>query len=297
MRLDLKIQQLRYVITVVEEGSFHGASRRLHRTQPTLSMAVRELENKLGQDLLERGSKVRLTPFGDYCLPRFRDLVNQHDRMARDVAQYADGREGRIHIATVPSVASRIMPSLLARFIIRFPDLDISLHDENSRHVCRLVAQGEVDLGITSLWQNNEDLHYSHLFEDKIGVVCRKDHTLAQDTTVGWERLREEKLIENGTSRLLMNTVAAELVENSAFYISNMISLLAMLEAGAGITTLPRLAFPEQSTSLCFIPLHNPNVVRRIGLVKAVGRTLSPAAQAMETFILEQIWTDTVSGN
>lgn len=290
---ELKIQQLRYVITVVEEGSFHAASRRLHRTQPALSMAVRELEQKLGQNLLERGSKVRLTPFGEYCLPRFRDLVNQHDRMTRDVAAHADGREGHIHIATVPSVASRIMPSFLARFITRFPDVNISLHDENAHYVCQMVTNGEVDLGITSLWQNSEELHYRHLFEDKIGVVCRRDHALAQHKTLDWQHLRGEKLIGNGTSRLLMNTAAAELVENSAFYISNMISLLAMLEAGAGVTTLPRLAFPEQSASLCFIPLHNPDVVRRIGLVKSANRTLAPAAQAMEAFVLEQLRADT----
>ncbi len=288
---ELKIQQLRYMIAVVEEGSFHGASRRLHRTQPALSMAVRDLEQKLGQDFFERGGKARLTPFGEYCLPRFRDLVNQHDRLARDVAAHADGREGHIHLATVPSVASRIMPSFLARFISRFPDLNISLHDENAHFVCQMVANGEVDLGITSLWQNSEELHYTHLFEDKIGVVCRRDHALANHETLDWQSLREEKLIGNGTSRLLMNTAAAELVEDSAFYISNMISLLAMLEAGAGVTTLPRLAFPEQNTTLCFIPLHNPEVVRRIGLVKSAERTLPPAAQAMEAFVLEQLRT------
>lgn len=289
---DLKIQQLRYVITVVEEGSFHAASRRLHRTQPALSMAVRELEQRLGQNLFERGAKNRLTPFGEYCLPRFRDLIVQHDRMAKEVTSHADGRQGHIDIATVPSVASRIMPSFLAEFIARFPDLNISLHDENAHYVCQMVAHGEVDLGITSLWQSDEELEYTHLFEDKVGVVCHQDHAFASLKTLDWRSLQGEKLIRNGTSRLLMSTVAAELVENSAFYISNMISLIAMLEAGAGITTLPRLAFPEHSVNLRFIPLSDPVVVRRIGLVKAANRTLSPAAQAMQAFILEKLRYD-----
>lgn len=286
---ELKVQQLRYVITVVEEGSFHEAARRLHRTQPALSMAVRELEQRLGQDLFERGSKTRLTPFGDYCVPRFRDMVGQHDRLAKDVINHASGRQGHIHIATVPSVSSRIMPSFLAEFIARFPDLNISLHDENARNVCQMVAHGEVNLGITSLWQSNKDLDYTHLFEDKIGVVCHKDHPLSSQQSLDWQSLQGENLIRNGTSRLLMNTSAANLMESSAFYISNMISLIAMLEAGAGITTLPRLAFPEDSTKLCFIPLHNPEVVRRIGLVKVANQTLAPAAQAMQAFVLEKL--------
>lgn len=286
---ELKIQQLRYVITVVEEGGFNAAAKRVHRTQPALSMAVRELEQRLGQNIFERGSKNKLTPFGEYCLPQFRDLIGQHDRVAKDVINHAEGQQGHIHIATVPSVASRIMPSFLAEFIARFPELNISLHDENAHYVCQMVAHGEVDLGITSLWQGDDELEYTHLFEDKIGVVCHRDHSLASQKTLDWHSLRGEKLIRNGTSRMLMNTAASELVENSAFYISNMISLIAMLEAGAGITTLPRLAFPEHSANLCFIPLHEPDVVRRIGIVKAANRALSPAAQAMQAFILEKL--------
>lgn len=286
---DLKIQQLRYVIAVVEEGGFNAAAKRMHRTQPALSMAVRELEHRLGHDLFERGSKNRLTPFGEYCVPRFRDLMGQHDRMAKEVINHAEGQQGHIHIATVPSVASRIMPSFLAEFIERFPGLNISLHDENAHYVCQMVAHGEVDLGITSLWHSDEELEYTHLFEDKIGVVCHRNHPLSSQETLDWQSLQGEKLIRNGTSRLLINTTASELVENSAFYISNMISLIAMLEAGAGITTLPRLAFPEHSADLRFIPLHEPDVVRRIGLIKAANRTLAPAAQAMQAFILEKL--------
>ncbi|MGO1500405.1 MAG: LysR family transcriptional regulator [Marinobacter sp.] len=289
---ELKIQQLRYVITVVEEGGFNAAAKRVHRTQPALSMAIRELEHRLGQNLFERGSKNKLTPFGEYCVPQFRDLIGQHDRVAKDVISHAEGQQGHIHIATVPSVASRIMPSFLADFIAHFPDLNISLHDENAHYVCQMVAHGEVDLGITSLWQGDEALDYTHLFEDKIGVVCHRDHPLASQQTLDWHSLQGEKLIRNGTSRLLMNTAAAELVANSAFYISNMISLIAMLEAGAGITTLPRLAFPEHSANLCFIPLHEPDVVRRIGLVKAANRTLAPAAQAMQAFVIEKLRYD-----
>ena len=72
---ELKIQPLRYVLAIVDEGGFHAAARRLHRTQPAVSMAVRELEQRLGEPLFEKGSKATLTPFGSYCLPRFRELI------------------------------------------------------------------------------------------------------------------------------------------------------------------------------------------------------------------------------
>lgn len=286
---ELKPQPLRYVLAVIDESGFRSAARQLHRTQPALSMAVRDLEAKLGRALFEKGNKGTLTPFGEYCVPRFRDLLNQHDRLAQDLVAHAEGRAGRVTLATVPSVASRLMPEFLAAFIAEHPGLDISLHDENAEFVCRMVATGEVDLGISSLWGPDERLEYQHLFEDSVGVVCHRDHPLAARETLGWRDLVGERFISNGTSRLLENSAAASLLDNQAFYISNMISLIAMLEAGAGITTLPRLAFPENSPSLRFIPLRDPHLVRGIGVITASGRSLSPAGEALKALILDRL--------
>ncbi|MBR9800124.1 MAG: LysR family transcriptional regulator, partial [Gammaproteobacteria bacterium] len=95
--------------------------------------------------------------------------------------------------------------------------------------------------------------------------------------------------IGNGTSRLLQGTAAESLLEMHALYISNMISLTATLVAGMGITTLPRLAFPQEYERLRFIELSEPRVSREVGLIRRKGASLSPAAQAMESFIIERL--------
>ncbi|MDX1558948.1 MAG: LysR family transcriptional regulator [Marinobacter sp.] len=289
MSIELKIQPLRYVLAVREEGSFHGAALKLHRSQPALSMAIRDLEERLGQPLFEKTHKGQLTPFGEYCLPRFRELINQHDRLANELQHMAEGHQGRVTLATVPSVASRLMPEFLAAFVAKYPDININLHDENAEFVCRLVANGEVDLGISSMWVQDEALQFSPLFEDNVGVVMRQDHPLAKRSSLQWQELTEERFIANGTSRLLKHTAAASLVDNNDFFISNMISLLAMLEAGSGITTLPRLAFPVANDRLCFVPLSEPKLVRKIGIIKQASRSLSPSAQALEKMIHSQL--------
>lgn len=289
MALELKRQPLRYVLAVVEEGSFHGAAKQLHRSQPALSMAIRDLEERLGQPLFEKSQKGQLTPYGEYCLPRFRELIKQHDRLATDLQHVALGQQGRVTLATVPSVASRLMPEFLAAFIAEYPHININLHDENAEFVCRMVANGEVDLGISSVWAPDEHLSYTHLFEDNIGVVLHRDHPLANRESLQWQELEEERFIANGTSRLLEKTAAASLVDNNDFYISNMISLIAMLEAGSGITTLPRLAFPVDNQKLRFVPLSEPKLVRQIGIIKLANRSLSPSAQALEEVILKRL--------
>lgn len=289
MSIELKIQPLRYVLAVSEEGSFQSAALKLHRSQPALSMAIRDLEERLGQPLFEKSHKGQLTPFGQYCLPRFRELVKQHDRLANELQHMAEGHQGRVTLATVPSVASRLMPGFLAAFVAEYPDININLHDENAEFVCRLVASGEVDLGISSMWVQDESLAFTPLFEDNVGVVMRRDHPLASRDSLDWQELAEERFIANGTSRLLKHTAAASLVNNNDFFISNMISLLAMLEAGSGITTLPRLAFPVVSETLCFVPLEEPKLVRQLGIIKQAHRSLSPSAQALETMILTRL--------
>ena len=108
---ELKITQLRYFVLVAQLKSFHGAAKQAYRTQPALSLAVRELEQKLGQALFEKGGKTELTPFGEHCLPLFQDLLAHHDRIASEVSLLARHEIGQVSIATVPSVASRLLPA------------------------------------------------------------------------------------------------------------------------------------------------------------------------------------------
>ncbi|WP_108446978.1 LysR family transcriptional regulator [Halomonas denitrificans] len=292
---ELKIQPLRCVLAIVDEGGFHAAARQLHRTQPAVSMAVRELEQRLGEPLFEKGGKATLTPFGRYCLPRFRELITQHDRLSRELWAQVQKQAGHVDMAAVPSVASRLMPQLLSDFILRYPDLKVSLHDGSADFVRRLVAGGEVELGFTSLWREDDELSFMPLMRDEVGVVCRDDHPLAERAELGWEALQGQVLIRNGTSRLLEGTEAEPLLEESAFDISNMISLTAMLVAGIGITTLPRLAFPQEYERLRFIPLVDPMVERELGLLRPGKRSLSPAAQAMEAFVIESLRAETLA--
>jgi DNA-binding transcriptional LysR family regulator len=149
-----------------------------------------------------------------------------------------------------------------------------------------MVENQQVDFGIASLWEAESDIRFIPIWEDSIGVVCRSDHRLADESELSWQQLRGERLIANGTSRLLADTAAEELVADAQFYMSNMISLLAMLEAGMGITTLPRFAFPPEHSQLRFIPLSEPLVTRDIGIVCLANRSLPVAAQALFEFIL-----------
>ncbi|ORL60147.1 LysR family transcriptional regulator [Pseudomonas putida] len=284
---ELKIAQLRYFVLVAELKSFHAAARQAYRTQPAISLAVRELEQKLGQPLVEKGGgRVELTPFGEHCLPLFRGLLEHHDRIAREATLLARHEIGQVSIATVPSVASRLLPGPLARFVAEHPNVQVSIQDGTAENVQQLLAQGRVDFAISSLWVTDEQIDFSPILYDQVGVVCRADHPLVQvEQALHWSQLRGVAMIGNGTSRLLEGTEAECLLEHSRLFVSNMISLIAMLEEGAGISTLPYLAFPLENEKLAFLPLAEPKVERQIGMLTRKGRSLSPAAGALMAFL------------
>lgn len=256
-----------------------------------MSLAVRELEQKLGQALIEKGGgRVELTPFGEHCLPLFRGLVEHHDRIARETTLLARHEIGQVSIATVPSVASRLLPGPLGRFVIEHPNMQISIQDGTADSVQQLLVQGQVDFGISSMWMADEHIEFAPILHDQMGVVCRIDHPLVQaGEPLHWSRLQGLPMIRNGTSRLLEGTEAEGLLEHSRLFVSNMISLIAMLEEGVGISTLPYLAFPLENERLAFLPLAEPKVERQIGMLTRKGRSLSPAAQALMDFLRTQL--------
>lgn len=288
---ELKIAQLRYFVLVAELKSFHAAARQAFRTQPAISLAVRELEQKLGQALVEKGGgRVELTPFGEHCLPLFRGLIEHHDRIAREATLLARHEIGQVSIATVPSVASRLLPGPLARFVAEHPNVQVSIQDGTAESVQQLLTKGQVDFGISSLWMEDEQIEFAPIANDQVGVVCRADHPLVQvGEALHWSQLQGVPMIRNGTSRLLEGTDAACLLEHSRLFVSNMISLIAMLEEGAGISTLPYLAFPLENEKLAFLPLAAPKVERQIGMLTRKGRSLSPAAGALMAFLRDQL--------
>jgi len=158
--MELKIQIVRYCIAVAETGSFHAAARLLKRTQPALSTAVRDFEEKLGQPLFEKGGKPKLTTFGHYCLPKFKQLLLKHDKLSEQIQLYAAGQQGELSLAAVPAVASRLLPIWLADFIARFPELRMNAIDVGADDVCQMVVEDEVELGIGSLLEPDDRLHF-----------------------------------------------------------------------------------------------------------------------------------------
>ncbi len=287
---DVKLQQLRYFVLVAELKSYHAAAERAKRTQPALSLSIRELEQRVGESLFERGNKTALTPYGQHCYPLAKALLEHYGRVVGEMAMAAEQRIGRVSLACVPSFASRLLPDILGLFGQRHPDIQISADDDIGANVQQRVLNGFVDMGVANLWNVDSNLHFEPLLHDRMGMVCRSDHPAARsEGTIEWDELEGETLISNDAVRPLDGTRADEVMRQAQFSVSNTTSLLAMLRAGMGVTALPQLALDPHDDKLKFVPLSNPTIQRDLGILTPRRQSLSPGAKALRACILERM--------
>ena len=292
----MKLQQLRHFLYVVEEGGFRAAADRANRTQAALSASVKELEKSLGQPLFEAGNNAQLTSFGQTCLPKIEHFFSAYQALDADLKATALGNKGKIRIASVPSLVTKLLPSVLVEYSKHYPDVEIILIDDNSLGVANRLLIGEVDLALgncTSIAE--EDIDFTLLLSDPIGVVCLKSHELNQSLNnsrhrgLKWQQLIEQPFIYNGTCRLLENTPAEALNRQARYRVENITSLFSLLRHDLGVTTLPKLAFPTNEPELVWLPLLEPVLTRQIGIFKLAHKSVSPAAGAFYKLCIEYV--------
>lgn len=288
MTPDIKLHQLRCFVAVAEAGSIRHAAPRLGRSSGAVSMTLRQLDELLEKPLFEPGGKSILTPIGGYLLQVAKEEIERHDRAIRSVLAIARNELGDIRIAAVPSFASRYLPGLVGAYASKFPGVSITIFDDNAESILRQVENGGIDFGIAGLAGDSNTVRFSPLLEDKLGLVCCRDHDLASlDRPLEWSDVAGHPFIANGTCALIGDPAFAPILESARFVVQNTISLLALVAGGIGVTTLPGLAVPDGDDGIVFRPLPAPGTRRRIGIISPVDRTLPPAAEAFRSAVVQ----------
>jgi len=146
----VRLRQLEYLVAICDAGSFSAAAAELYVAQPSLSQQVKALERELGVELLARGrSPLRLTPAGQVFLPYARQVLQTVDQAKEAVRDVIEGRQGHVHVLTVRSVASGVLPASIARWHTLHPETLLRLHDYSHRRDLESASrEGRGDLSI-----------------------------------------------------------------------------------------------------------------------------------------------------
>jgi DNA-binding transcriptional LysR family regulator len=271
------IDKLEYFIALAQERHFGRAAERLGVTQPTLSAGIRQLEERLGVTLVNRGSRFQgITPEGERVLAWARRIVEDVRTMHDEIRALKLGISGHLRIAVIPT-ALAVVSRLTTPFFERHPGVTLEIVSQTSSEIIKGIEDFEIDLGITYL--DDERLgriDKQMLYDERYCLVTTRGNPFADNETVSWSEAASIPLC------LLSNTMQNRKILNGLLGSSgtrfetvlesnSMIALIAHVRTGRFATIMPYrsaeiLGLGEPMRAIRIV---DPDAAYRIGLVAA----------------------------
>ena len=190
--MELDIRVLKYFLAVAKAGNMTQAAKDLHITQPTLSRQLMDLEKNLGTELFVRKHKqLTLSDSGFLFQQRAREITQLADKACRELAEQKTLMQGTVTIACVESIASLLLPEIMAAFRQNFPSVKFELYSADGNDIREKIDRGNIDLGI--LLEPVEVAKYNFFrlpCYEKWGVAMREDSPLARREVITTEDIQ-----------------------------------------------------------------------------------------------------------
>lgn len=172
--MSLDLRAMRSFITVASAGSITSAAELLHIAQPALSLQMKNLEQELGVQLLERTPKgVRLTEPGHRLLEHANHLVRQFEVACDDVREGAASPRGSVVVGLPQSTAKQLVLPFVRRALVSWPQIRLSITELSTGFIPANVLSGHIDLGFVFQEEANPALRFEHLLNEELVVVAR----------------------------------------------------------------------------------------------------------------------------
>ncbi|MCP4318617.1 MAG: hypothetical protein GY789_22115 [Hyphomicrobiales bacterium] len=158
----------------------------------------------------------------------------------------------------------------------------------DSNSVLRALMRDRVDIGIATVASSEQDSRRIPLFADAFGLVCFKQHPLAAGRSpVGWEALEGEMFLANELCGMIQAPEFQSIYGRANLHVHNVVSLLALVKVGMGVTVLPQMVVQLDPAEVVFRPIGDPRVLRHIDLLHRSTNTMSPVAEALSQHIVD----------
>ncbi len=290
------LRQLRYLVAVADRLNFRAAAESCFVTQSTLSAGIKELENQLGAELVERDKRhVRLTRVGEEVVAKARALVAQAHDLVETARRAAEPLAGPFRLGVIPTIAPFLLPRIAPKLRAAYPRLKLYLREDLTERLLDRLRSAELDAALIALPYETGELAVRELFRDEFWFVARSDDPLARVKAVAVERLepRDIVLLEEGHCLRDHAIVACGVRapgEAPAVEATSLATLVQMVEGGLGVTLLPEMTLKAgilNGTSLIARPFARRVPARTIALVSRPAAAHGRDAGLLAAFIAE----------
>lgn len=276
----------RVFLYAAETSNLTKAAQCLHMTQPSVSYAIKQLEEALGVGLFDRLSKgVRLTAEGQALYRHVRQAFAELDSAEHRIRKLKQFREGQVRIGANGAIVKDFLLPSLDAFHARYPDIRIQLSQERTSRIVERLKQGSLDLGFVYLPVADEEIEVCASYASPYCVVVGKDFAEWVREPLSMERLAELPLLMlspgSSTRSFIERWFQSQGVEAEADFELNSLDMLAeFAERGYGAAFLPRafVASRMAGGSLLELLTEIPLPERHIGV--AVRKHSSPSLAA-----------------
>jgi Transcriptional regulator len=292
----IAIRQIEAFLAVSEHRNFSAAARHLGIAQSALSTTIRDLEAELGVRMFDRTTRrVELTPAGEEFRASSSKIIEDLAHAVQNTRDLAARRRGRIRIAAPPLLSASIAPLAIAEFHRDYPGIKVELIDAPTSDIREEVISGNADCGLGTFSAAEEGIERIVLMRDNLALFMPTDHPLAREAYIRWSDLPALPLIamshRSGIRRLMeLGAESASQVLRPKFEATLVTTALAFVGAGLGVSVLPTYAVSQAAQyNLVARPLVDPTVSRDLCLIRAAGRSPSPAVSSFITALRNHI--------
>ena len=275
----MTLTELKYIVAVARERHFGRAAEACFVSQPTLSVAIKKLEEELDVKLFERGAnEVSVTPLGEDIVRQAQQVIEQAQAI-REIAQRGkDPVSGPLRLGVIYTIGPYLLPDLVRNAIEQVPQMPLMLQENFTARLLESLRTGDLDCAIMAEPFPDSGLAIAPLYDEPFAVAVPKTHALAKRKSISTEELKAETMLLLGTGHCFRDHVLEVCPEyarfasdaegiRKSFEGSSLETIKFMVASGMGVTVVPRLSVPKESQPhIKYLNFSDPVPTRRVVL-------------------------------
>lgn len=255
----MTLTELRYIVAVARERHFGKAAEACFVSQPTLSIAIKKLEDELDVKLFERGgTEVSVTPIGLEIVAQAQRVIEQASAIKEIARSGKDPLAGPLKLGVIYTVGPYLLPALVRQIIERVPQMPLVLQENFTVKLLDMLRTGELDAAIMAEPFPDHGLQILPLYDEPFMVAVPRDHPLAARSHVTSTELKNETMLLLGTGHCFRDHVLEVCPEfarfspgadgiRKTFEGSSLETIKHMVASGMGVTVVPALSVPHEA--------------------------------------------------
>ena len=253
----MTLTELKYIVAVAREKHFGRGAEACHVSQPTLSVAIKKLEEELQVKLFERNAnEITVTPLGLEIVRQAQSVLEQADSIREIAKRGKDPLAGALRLGIIYTIGPYLLPDLVRQNITLSPQMPLMLQENFTVKLLEELRTGEIDCAILAEPFPDTNLAIAPLYDEPFVAAVPSDHPLAARSSITAEELKQQTMLLLGNGHCFRDHVLEVCPEfarfssstegiSKSFEGSSLETIKHMVAAGMGVTLVPRLSVPK----------------------------------------------------